>query len=49
MLEPLRAARVLIPAATVLERIGLIARVTRPKTCIRGSDGRLDRCRPREA
>ena len=27
MLEPLRAARVLIPAATVLERIGLIARV----------------------
>ena len=27
MLEPLRAARVLVPAATVLERIGLIARV----------------------
>ncbi|MDA8252726.1 MAG: DUF4158 domain-containing protein [Rhodospirillales bacterium] len=32
MLEPLRAARVLIPAATVLERIGLFARVRARKT-----------------
>ena len=32
MLEPLRVARVLIPAATVLERIGLIARVRARKT-----------------
>jgi Domain of unknown function (DUF4158) len=39
MLEPLRAARVPIPAATVLERIGLIARV-RAQAGIRSSGGR---------
>jgi hypothetical protein len=51
MLEPLRVARVLIPAATVLERIGLIARVRARKRAFEelaagltdGDRARLDR------